>query len=111
MKSLGGSLRRTLESEPEKGFTKAINWRIGGKRKYILALGIIAIILISCFTFLSLKSNPKAHVVLPQNNNSTPTPSPTARPKPKSTPVPNIIRIISGINEAVKADSQPKPPG
>ena len=111
LKPLRVSLHRTLEAEPEKGFTKAINWRIGRKKKYILALGIIAVILISCFTFLSLKSNPKANVILPQNNNSTTTPSPTAHPKPKSSPLPNIIRIISGINGAVQADTQPKPPG
>jgi hypothetical protein len=109
LKPLRVSLHMSLNAEPKKGFTKAINWRIGRKKKYILALGIIAVTLISCFTFLSLKSNPKANVILPQNNNSTTTPSPTAHPK--SSPLPNIIRIISGMNGTVQADTQPKAPG
>jgi hypothetical protein len=88
------------------------NWRISRRRKYLLALAIIFVIIISCFAFLPWKNNPKASVILPQSDNSSsPTPSPTAQPKSTSTPLPNIPQIISTITEKVTASVPSRTPG
>jgi len=106
------SLNVPLETDHGKGFFKALNWRISPRKKYILALAIIAVIIVSCFAFLPWKNNPKINVILTQSSNSSsPTPSPTAHPKITSSPLPNIPQIISKITQKVPVNSPPKPPG
>jgi len=109
-------LRASLEVERLRSFVKPINWRLNGKAKYALTFGVIAIVLVSCFAFLSLENHTKATIAIqPQNNpigpfaTAHPLPSPT--PKSKGSLLPNIGGIISQITQVIGFPSPIASPG
>jgi hypothetical protein len=97
------SLQSPIKEKGKKRFFKLEHGRIGKKVKYVLAIAIIAVMLISIFAFLPKKIVTQS-TVIPQSTDSTtssPPKSGTAAQAPKE--VFNTNSLISGIQSVLQA--------
>ena len=81
------SLGHSFEAESKKGFSQLNRWRFSKKAKFLIAVVIIAVFLISIFVFLP-KDPSKSNVVSQNGDNSTATPLPTATNEKAISPAP-----------------------
>ena len=72
------SLEAPLENAPKKSFFKLNHWRFSRKAKYLMAVAIAVVLLVSAFAFLPKQTNGKSDVAAQGGGNSTATSSPTA---------------------------------
>jgi Protein of unknown function (DUF3131) len=108
------SLISLLENNAARGFTKLKNWRFDKRLKILMVFAIIAIVLVSVFSFL-----PKGNQTIPetQARNDVPVASPSSTPHSNVTqaPIPNpLSAITNAINQASKSFQtiiNPKLPG
>ena len=105
------SLETTLNNESKRGIFRLNHWHFGSKAKFLIAVAIIAILLISVFAFLPRQSVIKGNVLQQSDDNptATPTANPTVTPTPTIPPengdssIQNYGQFPNTVDNAFKA--------
>jgi hypothetical protein len=91
------SLEASLDNKSKKGFFRLKQWRISRKAKYLIAVAIVAVLLISAFAFLPKQVAIIGNVAPQNGDNSTSTPTSTTTATP--TPSPTSASQANGSND------------
>jgi hypothetical protein len=104
-------LRTHLELDVKKPFLRQINWQFNKKAKFVMALVVIAVVLISSFVILYKPAPTKSEVTAITQGNSTTSSVPKSG-SGSHNKAPSISKVTTVASDATKASSNAnKPPG